>query len=82
MHYIVIVDCETFNTLKRLLKIMAYVLKFVRVLKKSQTVKRTNGHSLVNAEDISHALTYQFLQLQRSLIKLSACVFGTWNIVS
>ena len=65
------IDCEKFSSLKRLLRITAYVLKFVRILKKTQAVRRAHEDSLINAEDIAHALIYWLLQSQKSLIKSS-----------
>ena len=51
------IDCEKFSSLKRLLRITAYVLKFVRILKKTQAVRTAYEDSLINAQDIAHALT-------------------------
>ena len=75
-----IVMCEDYSSLKRLLRVTAYVLKFVRLLRRSQSPNSQQcGQAtyLLSAEDIKAALMYWVRVSQSALPQMEK--FQQWS---
>ena len=75
-----VVPCEDYSTLQRLLRVTAYVLKFIRIIRKQQkpdSQQSTQPSAVLCAEDIAAALSYWLKMSQSTLPDKEQ--FPLWN---
>ena len=75
-----VVPCEDYSTLQRLLRVTAYVLKFIRIIRKQQkpdSQQSTQPSAVLCAEDTTAALSYWLKMSQSTLPDKEQ--FPLWN---
>ena len=59
--------CENFSSLTRLLRVTAFVFKFIQVLKSKITKTEPIGETTISVEDMENSELYWVRTLQKSL---------------
>ena len=69
------IDCENFSSKERLLRVTAYILRFVKLLKQGSACSNSSTH--ITPEEMQQAETYWLRESQASLE--SKPLFKTWQ---
>ena len=73
-----LIDCESFSSVNRLLRVTAYVLRFVSILKAKRQTRDTENHEImITTTDLQVAETLWLKEVQASLVNQPG--FKMWH---